>query len=61
MKEHSYDYHFYASPSKIYTGSKEISMENMLNDYCRSMEESILKYPLQWYNYYDFWEDGATV
>jgi predicted LPLAT superfamily acyltransferase len=61
MKERSNDYHFYASPPKIYTGSKETLMEHMLNDYCRSMEESILKYPLQWYNYYDFWEEDATV
>jgi predicted LPLAT superfamily acyltransferase len=55
MKDRSFDYHFYASAPKIYTGPKESSMEEMLSDYCISMENIIRKYPLQWYNYYDFW------
>jgi predicted LPLAT superfamily acyltransferase len=29
----------------------------MLRDYCIAMENTIRKYPLQWYNYYDFWEE----
>jgi predicted LPLAT superfamily acyltransferase len=56
MKDHSLDYHFYATPSKIYGGEREISIANMLRDYCFAMENTIRKYPLQWYNYYDFWE-----
>jgi predicted LPLAT superfamily acyltransferase len=55
MKDHSLDYHFYASPAKIYSGSKESSIREMLDDYCRAMESTIRKYPLQWYNYYEFW------
>jgi predicted LPLAT superfamily acyltransferase len=55
MKEHSFDYHFYASPPKTYPGSKDSSVDAMLRDYCQSMEATIHKYPLQWYNYYDFW------
>ena len=57
MKDRPFDYHFYASPSKIYSGPKESSVEEMLQDYCHAMEKTIRKYPLQWYNYYDFWED----
>jgi predicted LPLAT superfamily acyltransferase len=57
MKDHSFDYHFYASPAKIYSGSKEISIQEMLQDYCKAMESVIRRYPLQWYNYYDFWEN----
>jgi predicted LPLAT superfamily acyltransferase len=63
MKDNSYDYHFYASPPKIYATSPEASKDSptdeMLRDYCSAMEQSIRKYPLQWYNYYDFWEEKA--
>jgi predicted LPLAT superfamily acyltransferase len=54
MKDHLFDYHFYASAPKIYSGPKEFSVEEMLRDYCQNMEQCIRKYPLQWYNYYDF-------
>jgi len=55
MKDSSLDYHFYASAPKIYSGDRESSIGEMLLDYCRDMEKMIRKYPLQWYNYYDFW------
>ncbi len=58
MKDGLFDYHFYASPPKIYSGPKTESMGLMLADYCRAMETTIRKYPLQWYNYYDFWQTG---
>jgi len=31
----------------------------MLDDYVRLMEEGLKKYPEQWFNYFDFWKDGA--
>jgi predicted LPLAT superfamily acyltransferase len=55
MKDRPYDYHFYASPPKIYDGPKDSSVSQMLQDYCSVIENTIRKYPLQWYNYYDFW------
>jgi predicted LPLAT superfamily acyltransferase len=58
MKDGPLNYHFYASPSKIYTGEKDSSVERMLADYCGAMENMIRRYPLQWYNYYDFWAEG---
>ncbi len=61
MKDSSLDYHFYASPCKIYSGGKDSSTEQMLDDYCRAMENMIRKYPLQWYNYYDFWAEGRKA
>jgi predicted LPLAT superfamily acyltransferase len=30
--------------------------EAILNEYVSSMENLVRKYPLQWFNYYDFWE-----
>jgi predicted LPLAT superfamily acyltransferase len=61
MKDRPFTYHFYASPSKIYSGNKNASMEEMLRDYCRAVENMIWKYPLQWYNYYDFWSEGKRL
>jgi predicted LPLAT superfamily acyltransferase len=55
MKDNSFDYHFYASAPKMYSGDRESSVEEMLRDYCLSIENCVRKYPLQWYNYYDFW------
>jgi predicted LPLAT superfamily acyltransferase len=59
MKDRPFDYHFYASQPKIYQGSRESSVEDMLKDYCLAMETTIRKYPLQWYNYYDFWSEDT--
>jgi len=56
LKDNAYQYHFYASRSKIYTGPKELTILEMLKDYCAAMENTVKKYPLQWFNYYDFWE-----
>jgi predicted LPLAT superfamily acyltransferase len=55
MKETSLHYHFYASPAKIYSKSKENGAGEVLLDFCMYMEAGIRKYPVQWYNYYDFW------
>ena len=55
MKDRPYEYHFYATPPGIYSGGRDYVVQAMLRDYCGAMESTILKYPLQWYNYYDFW------
>ncbi len=62
MKESTTHYHFYATtpkyykyPSKLKERQKEISI--MLDDYINEMERMIKKYPLQWFNYYQFWKE----
>lgn len=55
MKESALHYHFYASPGRVYEKSKSTPGE-MVRDFSRSMETCVRKYPLQWYNYYDFWK-----
>ena len=30
---------------------------DILNEYIRFMEKILIKYPDQWFNFYDFWED----
>ena len=60
MKESPLHYHFYASPPKIYPKPDKGEPSLVLKEFCEQMEASIRKYPLQWYNYYDFWEGGGV-
>lgn len=60
MKEGKMHYHFYATagrqyayPSQVATRKKEI--RNMVADYVEALEAMVRKYPLQWFNYYQFW------
>ena len=57
MKETSSSYHFFASEIKEYDQvSKSISIQKIITDFVREMEEKVKSYPLQWYNYYNFWQ-----
>ena len=57
MKETSSHYHFFASEIKEYDQvSKSISIQKIITDFVRVMEEKVKAYPLQWYNYYNFWQ-----
>ena len=51
MKEPALHYHLYASKGKINTGS----VEDLVEIYKTQLEEKVKKYPLQWFNYYQFW------
>jgi len=62
LKEGKKHYHFFASPPKVYpyparikTRKDEIRL--MLQDYVGSLEKMVRDYPLQWFNYYPFWEE----
>ncbi len=61
MKESAKHYHFYATP--LYTipdfatkTKREETITNLLKDYVKETEKIVNKYPLQWFNYYDFWK-----
>jgi predicted LPLAT superfamily acyltransferase len=61
MKERSRHYHFYASPpvdTRIAKSRKESDelTGKLLGDYVSRIEEMLMRYPAQWYNYYDFWK-----
>ncbi len=57
MKESSLHYHFFASEIKDYNHpSKENRMQQMFGDFVAEMEVKVKQYPLQWYNYYNFWQ-----
>ena len=51
MKESRKHYHLYARSSKV----KHRDANALLHDYTKSLEWMLNKYPLQWFNYFDFW------
>lgn len=57
VKESPLHYHFFASAIKDYSNfGKEEVLQVMLKDYKESMEEKLKQYPVQWYNYFNFWQ-----
>jgi predicted LPLAT superfamily acyltransferase len=61
MRSGQKEYHFHATPPKIYPlpAGRRIGPEHLhdiMNDYVKSVGAMLAQYPLQWFNYYDFWE-----
>lgn len=52
MKEKGLHYHLYARIAEV----KKADPESLLEAYTDSMEQMLRKYPLQWFNYFNFWE-----
>ena len=52
MKEKGLHYHLYARVAEV----KKADAESLLEAYMDSMEQMLRKYPLQWFNYFNFWE-----
>ena len=52
MKEKGLHYHLYARIAEV----KKADAESLLGAYTDSMEQMLRKYPLQWFNYFNFWE-----
>lgn len=52
MKEKNLHYHLYARIAE----AKHRDAQGLLNAFTENMEQMLLKYPLQWFNYFDFWE-----
>lgn len=55
FKETGRHYHLYATEPKVYQGAKQGGLEQSMQDFVTVMEEKVKLYPLQWFNYYDFW------
>ena len=53
LKESGKHYHLYARSSQV----KDKDANALLKDYTQSLEWMLKKYPLQWFNYFDFWLD----
>lgn len=59
MREGLYKYHFYAEPSETLSftsrADREKNLTKWVSGYAASYEKILKKYPLQWFNFYDFW------
>ncbi|ASW75604.1 lipid A biosynthesis acyltransferase [Chryseobacterium piperi] len=53
MKEKNLHYHLYARVAQV----KKRDAQGLLNSYVQNLESMLYKYPLQWFNYFDFWDD----
>jgi predicted LPLAT superfamily acyltransferase len=53
MKEPNLHYHLYAREAAV----KHRDEKGLLKEYIKSVESILQKYPLQWFNYFDFWND----
>lgn len=51
MKESNLHYHLYARKANV----KQRDEKGLLKAYTESLESMLLKYPLQWFNYFMFW------
>jgi predicted LPLAT superfamily acyltransferase len=61
MKKSYFHYRLYASLIETYTYPKtpvetQACVRTMAEDYVKSLETIIRRYPAQWFNYYDFWK-----
>lgn len=52
MKEPKLHYHLYAREADV----KHRDEKALLKAYTESVESMVQKYPLQWFNYFDFWD-----
>ena len=53
MKETNKHYHLYARQAEV----KNRDARGLLKEYTESVESMLKKYPYQWFNYFDFWEN----
>ena len=53
MKQSSKHYHFFAEEAVF----KNRDAQDLLKQYTISIERILKKYPYQWFNYFDFWDD----
>jgi predicted LPLAT superfamily acyltransferase len=61
IKETKKHYHFYATPLRMVSFSHNLKKRNeflreALAAFVEIFEKTVIKYPLHWFNYYDFWK-----
>ncbi|KAF2339378.1 LpxL/LpxP family acyltransferase [Flavobacterium tistrianum] len=56
MKEPNLHYHLYAREAEV----KHRDEKALLKEYLKSVESILTRYPLQWFNYFDFWNQLAN-
>jgi predicted LPLAT superfamily acyltransferase len=65
MRERSYYYHLYAYPPEHLSLGRRAERRSQLEGWVRRfagrLEDTLRKYPLQWHNFYSFWDSPASV
>jgi len=61
VKETRTHYHFFATPLKNVEFStnlkkRELILKEAVEEYVTALEKTVKRYPLQWFNYYKFWD-----
>ena len=60
VKESKNHYHFFSTEPKLYANCgnpklRDEQIQIIIDLYTQNLESLLKKYPLQWFNYYDFW------
>lgn len=66
VKERKNHYHFYATKAKIFEypsrlSNRKAELKKMVQEYAAVIENRLKQYPLQWFNYYQFWKKNQSV
>lgn len=56
MKESTYNYTIYVKRIDSSANNRKERIESMSRQFINNLEDIVLKYPTQWFNYYNFWE-----
>ena len=62
LKESATHYHFFATPGRLFPYPSKIKtrksdIRQMVRSYVEVLEGMVRRYPLQWFNYYHFWDE----
>lgn len=57
FKENTMHYHFYSSALKHFSQANGHTVQTILEDFSSGLETMVRKYPVQWFNYYNFWKN----
>lgn len=60
VKEGLKHFHFFASEGRIYEKGRA-NIPRIVSDYTQAMEAMIARYPLQWHNYFPYWDEEKTA
>ncbi|UYQ93878.1 lipid A biosynthesis acyltransferase [Chitinophaga horti] len=60
FKETDTHYHLYATEPREYHGRRKEGIQEAIHDFAAAMEQKVKQYPIQWFNYYDFWDKSPA-
>ena len=55
-----YDFFLYKSSAITEKKKKDEIIRSVMHEYIKLLEEKVLEYPLQWYNFFNIWEDAKV-